>query len=126
MAAMAVSAGELEVGGGPDMWALTVGGLGERREPRGDETTLRGRGCELGRAVRERRGGGLPRVRRKAWAERGPIAKGRILIGFPFILFDSMNFVIIELDVELRKFTEKSGEYIRAQRILQNISGHDF
>ncbi len=37
-----------------------------------------------------------------------------------------MNFVLFKLFLELRKFTEKSGEYFRAQRILQNILGHDF
>jgi hypothetical protein len=57
------------------------------------------------------------------WAENGPKGEGGKLICFLFILIDLMNFALLKLFIELRKFTENSGEYIRAQRILQNIPG---
>jgi hypothetical protein len=49
--------------------------------------------------------------------------EGGNFICFLFILIDAMIFVTLKLFLELRKFTENSGEYIRAQRILQNIPG---
>jgi hypothetical protein len=54
---------------------------------------------------------------------KGPKERKEDFICFLFILIDAMIFVLLKLFLELRKFTENSGEYIRAQRILQNIPG---
>jgi hypothetical protein len=45
--------------------------------------------------------------------------KREILFVFHLYLIGLMNFVILKLDIELRKFTGNSREYFRAWRILQ-------
>jgi hypothetical protein len=103
--AMVVGAGRMEVGEEADEWAprshlsAREGGGGWWREAK--------RTCGRGRE------GAGPAQRQR----------GESLICFLFILIDLMNFVLLKLFIELRKFTENSGEYIRAQRILQNIPG---
>ena len=106
-------------------------GEGEREEnlggylhfARGEGETGRRPKRGEGRPAEEGREGRGPRERKGDWAGSGPKGREEVLICFSFYLIDSMNFVPLKLFLELRKFTENSGEYIRAQRILQNIPG---
>ncbi|MCL0184692.1 hypothetical protein M2T59_31230, partial [Klebsiella pneumoniae] len=63
------------------------------------------------------------RERKEGLGRKGPKERKEDFICFLFILIDAMIFVTLKLFLELRKFTENSREYIRAQRILQNIPG---
>ncbi len=76
-----------------------------------------------GRPERERKGARGPRQRKEGLGRKGPKERKEDFICFLFILIDAMIFVLLKLFLELRKFTENSGEYIRAQRVLQNIPG---
>ncbi len=76
-----------------------------------------------GEPAREREKARGPRERKEDLGRKRPKERREDFNCFLFILNDWMNFVLLKLLLELRKFTEKFGEYIRAQRILQNISG---
>ena len=97
-------------------------GEGEREEnPGGYLDFARGEG-KTGRRPKRRgrrpaeegREGRGPREGKGDWAGSGPKGREEVLICFSFYLIDSMNFVPLKLLLELRKFTEKSGECFRA------------
>ena len=84
---------------------------------------LQGRADRRGEREAREGEGRAGRGEGKDWPKMAQGGRGVFNL-FSFYLIDSMNFVLLKLLLELRKFTENSGEYFRAQRILQNIPGH--